>query len=123
MSYQSVLSEFKGTSDSLFFTNDSILLIFGGEPNRFVVNLMEDEHQFFVRYHDADTPLVAAYLLDNEAPIEIETGVIEWLEKNDFVYNIEALTENAEQSPRMPLDCCLTVNMDKTIKHLIEESL
>lgn len=96
MSYQSVLSEFKGTSDSLFFTNDSINLIFGGEQNRFVVNLMENEHRFFVRYHDTDTPLVAAYLLDNETQVEVDTGVIEWLEKNDFVYKRVTLTDNAE---------------------------
>ncbi len=122
MSYQSVLSEFKGISDSLALTNDSINMIFGDEQNRFVVNLMEDEHQFFVRYHDAGTPLIAAYLLDNETQVEVETGVIEWLEQNDFVYKVEALTENAEQSPLMPLDCCLTVNIRKTIQHLSEES-
>ncbi|EGQ8007513.1 hypothetical protein QX216_09360 [Vibrio parahaemolyticus] len=122
MSYQPVLSEFKGTSDTLVFTNDNINLTFGGEQNRFAVNLMEGEHQFFVRYHDADTPLIAAYLLDNEVQVEVETGVIEWLKKNDFVYKIEVITENAEQSPLMPLDCCLTVNMGKTIKRLIEES-
>ncbi|EKA7371675.1 TPA: hypothetical protein ACPVZ6_001622 [Vibrio parahaemolyticus] len=122
MSYQPVLSEFKGTSDTLVFTNDNINLTFGGEQNRFAVNLMEGEHQFFVRYHDADTPLIAAYLLDNEVQVEVETGVIEWLKKNDFVYKIEVVTENAEQSPLLPLDCCLTVNMGKTIKRLIEES-
>ncbi|WP_234909837.1 hypothetical protein [Vibrio anguillarum] len=122
MSYQSVLSEFKGASDSLVFTNDHINLTFGGKQNRFTVNLMEGEHQFFVRYHDADTPLIAAYLLDNETQVAVETGVIEWLEYNNFVYKIEALTEDAEHSPLMQLDCCLTVNMDKTIKHLIEES-
>ncbi|EJI1392913.1 hypothetical protein NDL37_002584 [Vibrio parahaemolyticus] len=122
MSYQPVLSEFKGTSDTLVFTNDNINLTFGGEQNRFAVNLMEGEHQFFVRYHDADTPLIAAYLLDNEVQVEVETGVIEWLKKNDFIYKIEVVTENAEQSPLLPLDCCLTVNMGKTIKRLIEES-
>lgn len=122
MSYQSVLSEFKGASDSLVFTNDHINLTFGDEQNRFAVDLMEGEHKFFVRYHDADTPLIAAYLLDNEAQIEVETGVIEWLEINGFVYKIEELTDNGEQSPLMPFDCCLTVNMKKTVRHLIEES-
>ena len=49
-------------------------------------DLMDHEHKFFVRYLDANNPLVAAYLPngDKEQAIEVETFVIDQLQSPRF---------------------------------------
>ncbi|MGF1758942.1 hypothetical protein L4D76_13585 [Photobacterium sagamiensis] len=117
---QSVITEFTGKTYQLILTNEHLHLLFGSDPNdRYLVDLMDGKHQFFVRYLDVNTPLVAAYLPngDKEAAIEIETSVIDQLESLDFIWNTKIFDEEAEstRSRNHPQDCLVTIDMSKTI--------
>ena len=120
MGCQNVIGEYKGVSDSIVLTNEDIRLTFGGNGDRFIVDLMEGEHQFVVRYHDASIPLTSAYLMESDFEVEVETGVIEWLEANKFVYEKRVCSDSKEQTGRLPLGFLITVNMAETIKSLID---
>lgn len=114
---QQVTTEYRGNASTAVLTNGHLHLFWGKTPGSFTyaVDLMQGEHKFLVHYHDLNTPLIAAYILDNGEKIEVETGFIDWLEQQGLVYSIESQnTKDAEQSPHKPHDYLLKVNMNDT---------
>ncbi len=122
---QSVIKEFKGMTDQLVFTNDHLFLAFGRDPSaRYIVDLMVHEHQFFVRYLDADNPLLAAYLPngDKEGAIEVETFVIDQLQSLGFIWKTEIFDDEVESTRAInhPQDCLIIIDMSKTMSGVEE---
>lgn len=116
---QLVVTEFKGTTDQLILTDDHLYLFFGKDPDeRYLIDLLSGKHEFFVRYLEADCPLLAAYLPDGnrEAAIEIETSVINELQNQNFISKIEIYDEEVESTrPRNhPQDYLITIDMSET---------
>ncbi len=115
---QSIVTEFKGTTDQLIFTDDHLYLVFGKNPGeRYLIDLFSGKHEFFVRYFEADFPLLAAYIPDGnrEAAIEVETFVIDELQSLNFISKIEIYDEEVELTrPRNhPQDCLITIDMNE----------
>ncbi len=120
---QSVITEFKGTTDQLILTDDHLYLFFGKDPDeRYLIDLSSGKHEFFVRYLEADCPLLAAYLPDGnkEAAIEIETSVINELQSQNFISKIEIYDEEVESTrPRNnPQDCLITIDMSEAFSSI-----
>ncbi|SHO58743.1 hypothetical protein [Vibrio quintilis] len=120
---QSIVTEIKGTTDQLILTDDHLYLFFGKDPSeRYLIDLFSGKHEFFVKYFDAECPLIAAYLPEGnrEAAIEIETSVIDELHRQNFISKIEIYDENVELArPRNhPQDCLITIDMSETISSI-----
>lgn len=117
---QSVILEFTEKKDQLILTDAHLYLLFGSEHNeRYLVDLMDGQHQFFVRYLDANTPLIAAYIPNGnkENTIEVDTLVIDKLQSQEFIWKTEIYDDKEESTrPRNhPQDCLVTIDMSKTI--------
>ncbi|UPR17157.1 hypothetical protein H9J99_05885 [Vibrio parahaemolyticus] len=115
---QLVVTEFKGTTDQLILTDDHLFFFFCKDPDkRYLIDLFSGKHEFFVRYLEADCPLLAAYLPDGnrEAAIDIETSVIDELQRQNFISKIEIYDEEVELArPRNhPQDCLITIDMSE----------
>ncbi|MCE0494659.1 hypothetical protein [Vibrio salinus] len=83
--------------------------------DKYFVDLTVNQHKFFVRYLDADTPLIASYLPNGriEDAIEIETCVIDELQRLNFIRKVEIYDEEAESSRphNHPQDCLVTIDI------------
>ncbi|WP_372379652.1 hypothetical protein ACBZ91_18660 [Vibrio natriegens] len=116
----SIVAEYQGKSDSIVLTYDHLYLTFGYYPNRYVVDLIEGEHKFFVRYFSADIPLLASYLFEDGRNMELEVGVIDFLEGQEFIHSFEIFNKELQQRPTRSQDLLLIINMDKPTNAEIE---
>lgn len=109
----SIIAEYQGTSDSIVLTNDHLYLTCGYNQNRYMIDLIEDEHKFFVRYLNADIPLIASYLFADGSNVELDVGVIEFLEGQELIHSAEIFNKDIEQHPGRPQDLLLTMKIER----------
>ncbi|EMA2446673.1 hypothetical protein U2G60_001905 [Vibrio fluvialis] len=110
---QNILFEYEFQGDVLTLTSNHLYLKFGEEGERYLVDLAEGEHQFIVNYFEKGNPLTVFYKLSENEFIEVATGIIDILEKQNFIDTIEPLEDVRKN---FPLKCLVSINMLESIE-------
>jgi hypothetical protein len=110
---QNIIFEYEFQGDVLTLTTNHLYLKFGEEGERYLVDLAKGEHKFIVNYFEKGNPLTAFYKFSENEFIEVASGIIDKLEKQNFINTIEPLEDVRKN---FPLKCLVSINILQIIE-------